>query len=407
MKNARMKILVVCQHYWPEPFRITEICEDLVARGHEVTALVGLPNYPSGIVPKEYKWFRGRKEERNGVHIRRCFEIGRKNTKLGLAVNYISYMLCASWKALWLKREYDVIYAYSTSPVLMSLPASLLRCFTRKKLAIHVLDIWPACLAAMNVYEGSFLYALMKRVSKWVYQKADVLLYASKRFQGYFREVHQLELPGSGYLPQFADELLGQLPAAPVSDGKWQLVFAGNIGKVQGVETLLQAAALLREEPIHWHILGDGANYEACLALQDELKLGETVTFYGRKPLEEMPAFYALADAMLVSLKNDISVNDTLPGKVQGYMAAGKPILGSIAGETPYIVCEADCGLCAPPDDPGAFAQTVREFIQSGRSEEMGKNARAYYKAHFTKPFLMDRLEEKLARLSQEGSARS
>ena len=94
-----MKILVVCQHYWPEPFRITEICEALVQRGHDVTAVVGLPNYPSGKVPDEYRFFRRRKEEINGVHVCRCFEIGRKNTKIGLAVNYCSYMLRV---ALWL-----------------------------------------------------------------------------------------------------------------------------------------------------------------------------------------------------------------------------------------------------------------------------------------------------------------
>lgn len=127
-----MKILVVCQHYWPENFRVTEICEALVERGHQVTALVGLPNYPTGIIPKEYKHFKNRRQVRNGVEIRRCFEIGRKPGKIGLAINYVSYMVSAGIKALFLKRDYDVIYAFSTSPVLMSLPAALLRCFSQK-----------------------------------------------------------------------------------------------------------------------------------------------------------------------------------------------------------------------------------------------------------------------------------
>ena len=106
-----MKILVVCQHYWPENFRVTEICEALAARGHQVTALVGLPNYPSGVVPAEYRHFRNRRQMRNGVEIRRCFEIGRRPGKLGLAVNYVSYMTSATVKALLLGRDYDVIYA--------------------------------------------------------------------------------------------------------------------------------------------------------------------------------------------------------------------------------------------------------------------------------------------------------
>ena len=397
-----MKVLVVCQHYAPENFQVTDICEDLVQRGHQVTAVVGLPNYPSGIVPKEYHWFRRRRETMNGVQVRRCFEIGRKNTKLGLAVNYVSYMLSACFKALLLKHDYDVIYAYSTSPVLMSLPASLLRCFTRKKLVIYVLDIWPACLAAMHVYEGSWLYSVMKHVSKWVYAKADVLLYSSKRFQGYLKEVHGLVSADEYYLPQFADARFTALPGGAPSD-RLQLVFAGNIGKMQDVGTLIRAADILRDEPIEWHILGDGSDFAACVALADELKLDGILTMYGRRPLEEMPRFYAMADAMLVSMRNDISVNDTLPGKVQGYMAAGKPVLGSITGETPYILAQAGCGICAAPENPEAFAQIVRDFQHHPERKQMGLNARTYYEAYFTKAHHMDRLERLLLQLAEEG----
>ena len=398
-----MKILVVCQHYAPEPFQITEICEDLITRGHSVVAVVGLPNYPSGNVPKEYRWFRNRRQNVNGVVIRRCFEVGRKNTKIGLAINYVSYMLSACIKALTLKRDYDVIYAYSTSPVLMSLPAALLRCFTQKKLMIYVLDIWPACLAAMNVYEGSLLYAFMKRVSKWIYAKADVLIYSSGRFRKYLKQVHAIEVDERHYLPQFADDRFEKLPAIGAPSGMFHLVFAGNVGKVQGVETLVQAANILRKEPVHWHILGDGSNWEACVSLAKSLQLsGEIITFYGRQPLTKMPEFYALADAMLVSMRNDISVNDTLPGKVQGYMAAGKPILGSITGETPDIIAAAKCGMCAPPDDAEAFAWMVRQFMNSTERTVMGESARAYYKQHFTKRKHMDRLEALLKEMTDE-----
>lgn len=397
-----MKILVICQHYWPENFRVTEICEALAERGHEVTALVGLPNYPTGIIPKEYKHFKNRKQIRNGVTIRRCFEIGRRPGKIGLAINYVSYMTSACIKALLMKRDYDVIYAFSTSPVLMSLPAALLRCFTSKKFIIYVLDIWPACLAAMNVPETSILYRFMKRVSKWVYQKADVLIYSSKRFQGYLKDVHGMTVSDECYMPQFADDIFEMnLPAKPATDEK-QLVFAGNIGRVQAVEVLIQTAAILRNEPVHWHIVGDGANHESCMALAKELNVENKVTFYGRKPLEDMPKYYAMADAMLVSMRNDLSVNDTLPGKVQSYMAVGKPVLGSIAGETCYVIDQAQCGYCAPPDDPEAFADVVRKFLECDNPEEMGQRGKAYYQAHFTKKHHMDRLENMLLKMAGE-----
>lgn len=395
-----MKILVICQHYWPENFRVTEICEALVERGHEVTALVGLPNYPTGIIPEEYRHFKNRRQKRNGVEIRRCFEIGRRPGKIGLAINYVSYMTSATIKALLMKRDYDVIYAFSTSPVLMSLPAAVLRCFTSKKFMIYVLDIWPACLAAMNVFEGSFLYAFMKRVSKWVYAKADVLIYSSKRFQEYLKEVHDITVPDENYMPQFADDIFEDVlpPKEPTSEK--QLVFAGNIGKVQAVEVLIQTAALLRDEAVHWHIVGDGSNYEQCMELAHRLNVEDRVTFYGRKPLSDMPKYYALADAMLVSMRNDLSVNDTLPGKVQSYMAAGKPILGSIAGETPYVIEKAQCGLCAPPDDPETLASIIRQFLSMNDTKAMGERGKEYYQQHFTKQIHMDQLEKMLLELA-------
>jgi len=395
-----MKILVICQHYWPENFRVTEICEALVERGHQVTALVGLPNYPTGIIPEEYKHFRNRRQVHNGVEIRRCFEIGRRPGKIGLAINYVSYMTSAAVKALLQKRDYDVIYAFSTSPVLMSLPAALLRCFTSKKYMIYVLDIWPACLAAMNVGEDSLLYRFMKPVSRWVYKRADSLIYSSKRFQSYLKNVHHLEVDDEHYMPQFADDVFSQPLPEKEKDRYCHLVFAGNIGKMQSVEVFVQAAALLRNEPVRWHIIGDGSNYENCVNLAKSLDLGDRITFYGRKPLEEMPSYYAMADALLVSMRDDISVNDTLPGKVQGYMAAGKPVLGSIAGEAAYVIKNAECGFCAPPDDPEAFADVVRQFMAHADPKQLGRNGAAYYQKYFTKAHHMDKLEAMLLKLA-------
>ena len=398
-----MKILVIYQHYYPEPFRIHEICEDLVGRGHSVTALVGLPDYPTGKVPREYRFFRRRRENINGVDVRRCFEIGRRNTKLGLAANYCSYMISASVKALFLKHDYDVVYAYCTSPVMMAVPALVYRAFFKTKVVLHVMDIWPACLAAMNVREGSLLYAFMKRVSRRIYAKADMLLYSSRRFQTYLKSIHHIDVPDENYLPQFADDVFGALPDAEPSPYT-ELVFAGNIGRVQSVETMLRAAAILQNEPIRWHILGNGANYEGCLCLAKELKLDEKVILYGRRPIAEMPKFFAMADALLVSMREEEYVTCTLPGKVQSYMAAGKPILGSIGGEAEDVISEAQCGLCAKSDDPEAFAEIVLAFIADKRRARMGGNAKRYYQEHFDKQSIMDQLERILISLSGERS---
>jgi glycosyltransferase involved in cell wall biosynthesis len=202
-------------------------------------------------------------------------------------------------------------------------------------------------------------------------------------------------------MPQFADDVFEEkLPEKPQSK-EMHLMFAGNIGKMQNVEVLIRAAALLKDEPIHWDIVGDGASLEECKALAKELQLGEKVTFHGRKPLEEMPRYYAMADAMLISMRDHISVNDTLPGKVQSYMAAGKPVLGSIGGETAYVVEKAGCGYCAAPDDPQAFAEVVRRFAAAPEMHrELGERGRQYYAAYFTKQYHMDKLEKLLKALS-------
>lgn len=393
-----MKILVVYQHYLPEPFRIHEICEDLVRRGYKVTAVVGLPDYPTGKIPRKYRFFRRRRETIGGVDVRRCFEIGRRNTKLGLAANYVSYMLSASLKMLFIKHDFDVVYAYCTSPILMAVPALVYRAIFKTKVLLHVMDIWPACLAAMDVREGMRFYAWMKRVSRRIYRRADMLSYSSRRFRTYLKEVHGIDVPADNYLPQFADDVFGALPDHQPSE--WmELVFAGNIGRVQSVETLLRAADILRDEPVRWHFLGNGSNYEACVALAKELDLDKRVTFYGRRPVEEMPEFFAMADALLVSMRDEEYVTCTLPGKVQSYMAAGKPILGSIGGEAEDIIAEAQCGLCAPSDDPAAFARIVRAFRTDARRAQMGENARRYYEEHFAKQGLMDKLERMLTEL--------
>lgn len=400
-----MKILVICQHYWPENFRVTEISEELVRRGHQVTALVGLPNYPTGNIPEEYRHHQNRRQVRNGVEIRRCFEIGRKPGKVGLALNYVSYMLSACHQTLWMKKDFDVIYAFSTSPVLMSLPGAFLRTFwPKKKLLIYIMDIWPACLAAMNVPETALLYRFMKRVSRRIYDRADRLTYSSKRFQQYLKETHGIIVGDDDYLPQFADGVFEQkLPEKQPNE--WtNLVFAGNIGKMQSVDTLIRAAALLKNEKVRWHIIGDGVCEEECRRLADELQLGQQVRFYGRRALEEMPGFYTMADGLLVSMKNDPLVSDTLPGKVQTYMAAGKPVLGSIGGEAAYVIGQAKCGLCAPPENPEALAEMVRAFLACGEEERraMGKRGRIYYEANFTKQRHMDHLEALLKELAGE-----
>lgn len=391
-----MKILVVCQYYYPEPFRIHEVCEEFVNRGHEVTVLTGLPNYPMGIIPDEYKGKEHRDEVVNGVRIIRVSEIPRTKGKVGLAKNYVSFVVNGSLKALFMKKDFDVVMVYQLSPILMAIPAYVAKWFSRtRNICVYCLDLWPESLVSLGISKDSAFFKLIKWVSKRIYKGAYHIGYTSRMFKKYFNDVLNIRDEKFSYIPQFADSLFSEVNDSKSGDACVNYVFAGNIGEMQSVDTIIRAADILRDEAIKWHIVGDGFAYEDCKRLSKELGLDEQVIFYGRRPVEDMPEFYSMADAMIVTLADNDTISYTLPGKVQSYMAASKPIIAAANGETPIVLDEAKCGLCAPACNAKAFAKIAKEMAASDR-KEYGLNSVKYYNEHFSKKTHVDRLEEML-----------
>ena len=395
-----MKILVVCQYYYPEPFRITDICESLAKRGHEVTVLTGLPNYPEGEILQEYRHGNKREEKLNCVNIIRCHEIGRGKSKIKLFLNYFSYSISATSKALRMKDEYDVILVNQLSPVLMGIPALAYKKRFSKKILFYCLDLWPDSLAAGGVKQNSFIYRLFYKISKWIYSSADLILVTSSMFEDYFRDVLKINEISLKHLPQYAEDLftvnLEHSSASRDKNKIYNFVFAGNIGDMQSVETIIKAANELKEiKHISFHIIGDGSRLEDCKKLSNELNVN-SISFYGRKPIKEMPKYYAMADAMLITLKANKTLSLTLPGKVQSYMAAGKPIIGAIDGETRIVIEKADCGYICEAENYKALAKIIKEFCISNDKEQMGKNAQNFYIENYSKEKFMTVLENAL-----------
>ncbi len=399
-----MKILVVCQYYHPEPFRIHEVCEELVRRGHEVTVLTGLPNYPMGVVPDEYKGKEHRNETVGGVHVLRVNERPRTPGKIGLARNYVSFVVNASVKALTMKKDFDVIFVYQLSPVLMAIPAYVAKWSSKtKRIALYCLDLWPASLASMGIGRESFFYRFMRSVSIRIYKGAGIIGYTSGMFEKYFEDELGIRNKEFVHIPQFADELFSDISSEdaseiPGGDGKEHVdyVFAGNIGMMQSVDTVIKAAALVKDDRIRWHIVGDGFALEKCKKLCEDMNLTDKVTFYGRLPVEEMPRFYRMADAMIVTLADNDLISYTLPGKIQSYMAAGRPVLAAANGETKAVVENSGCGMCAPAEDEKAFAALADKMAVTDDLTRMGENARKYYNEHFTKKNHVDLIERML-----------
>lgn len=390
-----MKILVVCQYFYPEQFRINDICKELVKRGHEVTVLTGLPNYPKGKVYDEYKRRRNRRECIEGVKIIRCSLVGRGNNPASMLFNYIWFAVSASLITKKIKGDFDLIYTYQLSPITMVRPAIKLKKEKNIPLVLHCLDLWPISIATGGVKQKSILYKIISQYSKKMYNGADIITCSSLPFKNYFMdELHISEKKGFFYLPSYAEN--DYLSVKTIDNGTFDLLFAGNIGPHLSVETIVEAANILKDKDyIRFHIVGDGLSKKQCEGMAHKYGLNNIV-FYGQHTVEEMRQYYELADAFLITMVDNEVVNSTLPAKVQSYMAAGKPILGAISGEAERVIKEANCGLCCENCDAVGLAEIILEASCSQLMNEWSENAYTYYLKNFNKDRCMDALEEVL-----------
>lgn len=200
-----MKILVICQFYYPEPFRITDICEELAARGHEVHVVAGTPNYPEGKNYPEYSRGRRCDETVNGVSVHRCRTVGRHHDAFMRVVNYYSYVMASKRYVSRLRDDFDVVFANQLSPVMMAEAGVRYAKKHGKRFVLYCLDLWPESLTAGGIKRGTPLFALYRRVSERIYRSADRILATSKAFPGYFAD--EFGINDAEYLPQYAEAL--------------------------------------------------------------------------------------------------------------------------------------------------------------------------------------------------------
>lgn len=389
-----MKILVVCQYYYPEPFRINDICEEMVRRGHEVTVVTGEPNYPEGQIYKGYENHSHADENINGVKVLRCPIIPRKTGMLYRLLNYYSYPHQAK-RYIKKLNGFDVVFVNQLSPVMMAEPAIAYKKKHKVPIVMYCLDLWPESLVAGGVARNSLVYKVFHLFSKRIYRQMDYILITSRMFNRYLKKEFGIQDDRVEYLPQYAEGLFEPLPYKEPGIVT-NLLFAGNIGEIQSVETIIKAAKKMRSDSVHFHIVGGGTDLERLQKMTEGL---DNITFYGRRPLEEMPAFYAKADAMLVTLKADPVLSLTLPGKVQSYMAVGKPIIGAIDGETTEVIKTAKCGYCGNAEDVDGLVKNIRRFVNETDKQQLGENARSFYEKCFERQKYMDKLEDELRKI--------
>lgn len=394
-----MKILTVCQYYYPEPVRITDICEQLVKDGHEVTVLTDYPNYPMGELYEDFKNEKRIDEVINGVKIHRCFTIPRKKGIIMRILNYYSFAFSSTLYAKKIKDDYDVIFVNQLSPVMMACAGIKYKKKNKKKMVLYCLDIWPESLKAGGIKENSIIFKFFHWISKRIYLSADRILITSKSFKKYLVNQFNIDENNIDYLPQYAEELFNKEKCKRKYDkNEFNFVFAGNIGKAQNIDVILRAAKELSgDSRIKFHIVGDGSFYKNVVDYKEKYNLNNLMV-YGRKPLEDMPVYYKLADAMIVTLTGDSLISTTLPGKVQTYMAAGKVIVGSANGETNKVLQEAQCGFCCDAGDYKGFINIINKFTNQTEEERniLEENSYNYYRNNFIKSKFIDKLIDKL-----------
>lgn len=410
-----MNILIVSQYFHPENFRINELATVLVERGHKVTVLTGIPNYPEGRFFDGYGLFSRRRETWRGVEIVRAPLISRGTSRgLRLAANYLSFALFACLTGLLrIRGRFDAIFVFEVSPVTVGIPALFIKLIKRAPVLFWVLDLWPDTLSAVRVLRSPFLLSWVERLVRWIYRGCDRVLVQSQAFLPAVTRMgvdqHQVR-----YFPSWGDDVFsrtGRLDMAlpPLPQG-FRILFAGNIGLSQDFPAILDAAGRIRlvRPDIHWIIVGDGRMAVWVDEQVKARKLEQQVHLLGRHPLEAMPAFYAAADALLVSLRRDPIFAMTIPGKIQSYLASGRPILAMLDGEGARVVAEAGAGLCCPAENAAALAQVVLAMADKNEDERttMGQRGRAYYDNHFDRDQLFVQLEHWLYETVDEYRAR-
>lgn len=402
--ESKKRILIISQHFWPESFRINDIADFFVDKGCEVDVLCGIPNYPKGQFFEGYSIFKNRCQIHNGIHIQRALETPRgKNTNLGIFSNYISFPFFSLFHIpYYLTKKYDKIFLYQTSPVMMVIAGLLLGKIKHIETTMYVLDLWPENLFSVLHVKNRFLINLAKSVSHWHYKKADKLVVLSEKMKKQLLEVTNISPKKITVLIQTSEKIY----ETPIHDQKladkfnsgFNILFTGNISPAQSLETIIEAAKLLKKDKINdinWIIVGDGMSRKWLEKEVSKAGLSKNFFFEGFKPIEDIPKYTSFADILIACLVKSDLLDATIPAKVMSYIASGRPIVLAMDGEAQDLINKTiKCGFAGPTGDAEALCANIKKIYNMTKSERsnMGKRAKKYHFKHFERNIILEKL---------------
>lgn len=383
----------------------------LAERGHQVTVLTGIPNYPGGNFFPGYRFIRNKTENYQGIKIIRVPLLPRgKGRGLYLALNYFSFAFFASILGPFKCRDYyDVIFVYEPSPITVGFPAIVMKKIKSAPIVFWVQDLWPESLSATGAVKSQHILKMVEHLVRFIYSRCDIILVQAKSFIDAITSMG-VERSKIKYFPNSAEGIFSQvdsvakLPQDIKFPEGFRIMFAGNIGAAQDFETILTAAEFIKNHAdIHWLIVGDGRMFSR---VQEQIKLrqlSQTVHLLGRHPVEAMPSFFSKADVMLVALRKEPIFALTVPTKIQAYMASARPIIAALNGEGARTIEEAGAGFVCPSENAEMLAETIIKVyhMDHGQRKKMAMNGRKYFEDNFEPNKLIDNLERWLKELTE------
>ena len=387
------RILVYTNHFEPEQFKINEAVSWLIEEGFQIYVVTGWPNYPKGKIYKGYGLFKKAIERRRKLTIRRLPLVSRGNgSKPRLIVNYITYFISTFFYTIFLilfKKKFDKVLVHHTSPFFIAVPAILYKIIKRTEAILWDLDIWPQSLGAVGVINSERILNGIEKVVKMIYKKFDIVLVGSKSFIKIVRQ----RVPHNRvyYFPNWAENIIeenniGLELRVDFNPNAIKIMYTGNLGEAQDFDTLCKVIIQNKNKNIQWIFIGEGRfKKEMEQLLSDEIR-ENIVIFIPQQKLATIPSWVAQADVLYLSLNESILFSQTVPAKLQSYMAMGKSILAMLAGEGASIIKEAKCGFVAPPSNVIKLNEQINYILNTSKSERknLGKNGKVFYKKNFS-----------------------
>ena len=400
-------ILLITQYFYPETFRVNDMACEWVKRGYKVTVLTGIPNYPMGKFFPGYDRKHRTREIWNGVNIIRIPLIARGNSRnkfmnaAGMAANYLSFVRSGR---KWVKSKEaanlhaDLVFTVEVSPMTQALIGIWYGKRYHVPTYLYVQDLWPENVETVTGIHNRAIIGPIDRMVDKIYRETDTIFTTSPSFvEAIVNRKHPVPRSKVHYWPQYAEEFYRPMEPQKIEgieeDGCYKIAFTGNIGTAQGLDVLPKAATLLKDEKVKFIIVGDGRYQPEFERQIRQSGVQDKFVIIPRVPAERVPEILSACDAGFISFNKTPLWENTIPAKLQSYMACGKAIIASAAGETRRIITEAKCGVCAEIGNSYALVDGIR-YIMKNDKKLMGKNARDYFEQHFDKRMLMDQMEE-------------